>query len=246
MKRFIIIITILISIALLILLINALNSEEEKTSFESEMTKEQQDEITNQIEDVEKNNEVIEDIKKQTGLEADDNLYQVDTEYDGRKVLNIKNNVQFKVAFAGLIKKDKPKLDEVESIINNNYPKRNGIWVEQDSRKKVIELLEDNTESKYKIDEEGYLLVENIDKQNKNDIELQKMIKGNKTIIISVSSSYYEVDTVTGEIVEYPFEKLDYYQAVEKVENENNIIIFITTNTKKKLTNIEILKEVLR
>ncbi len=220
------------------------NKNVTKDTKETNITTEQQANTTELTSQEQK--EIIESIKNETGLQAESSLYEVDTEYDGRKVLNIKASVQYKVAFAGIIKKQKPKMDEVDSIVNNNHPTKNGIWVEEKSRNQILELISTNTNSTYKIDNEGYLYIESKNNQNEYDKSLEELINQNGKMILTISNLYYEVDNVTGEIVEYPFEKLDNYQAYDKIESEENSIIVITTNSMSKLTNKQILDEVLQ
>lgn len=185
----------------------------------------------------------IEQIKKELGYTADSNLYSIDTEYDGRKVLNIKHDLQYMVAFAGLIKTEDLKTSEVEDIFKENYPKQCGIWIENSTREKISELINKSTNSKYIINENGYLKIEEQNKQNENDVILEKLINSNKTIVLTINSYYYEIDNVTGEINKYPFEQLDEYQPLDMIKNENNILIVLSSNKNNKLTEKQILDE---
>lgn len=189
---------------------------------------------------------IINEIKEETGLSADNNLYEVNTEYDGRKVLNIKTDIQYKVAFAGIIKKQKPQMDELDNMLNSNHPIKNGIWVDKNSSEGILKLLSSSANSIYRIDEDGYLTLEEKGQQNENDKIIEKAISSDKKIILTINSLYYEVDNITGEIVEYPFEKLDNYQAFDEIKSDNNSIIVITTNSENKLTNKEIIEEILQ
>lgn len=191
-------------------------------------------------------NASIDEIKKETGLTADSNLYEINTEYDGRKVLNIKASVQYKTAFAGIIKQQLPNINEIDTIAQENYPEKNGIWIEKNSRDIILELLTNNTNSKYEIDEQGYLKIKDKKVQNENDKNIEKWINSNKKIILTKSNMYYQVDEVTGEIVEYPFEQLDPYQTYDQIKSNDNIIIVITSNNNKYLTDKEILQDVLQ
>lgn len=193
-----------------------------------------------------KENASINELKNETGLTADSNLYEVNTEYDGRKVLSIKANVQYKVAFAGIIKGQAPKIDEVDLILQENYPTEKGVWIDKQSRSKFLELIKENTKSEYEISEKGYLTIKNKNEQNENDKGLEKFINSDKHLVITISNMYYEVDSVTGEVVEYPFEQLDAYQTYSQVMSDNNIIFVITSNKNKKLTNKEILEDLLQ
>lgn len=191
-------------------------------------------------------NASIDEIKKETGLTADSNLYEINTEYDGRKVLNIKASVQYKTAFAGIIKQQLPNINEIDTIAQENHPEKNGIWIEKNSRDIILELLTNNTNSEYEIDEQGYLKIKDKKIQNENDKNIEKWINSNKKIILTKSNMYYQVDEVTGEIVEYPFEQLDPYQTYDQIKSNDNIIIVITSNNNKYLTDKEILQDVLQ
>lgn len=191
-------------------------------------------------------NTTIEEIKDRTGVLGDTSLYQIDKEYDGRKVLNIKNEIQYKVAFSGIIQQELPKIEEVDKIMNENHPLKTGIWIERKSQNKFLELLKGNVQSSYNINKEGYLIIESKEEQNENDKKLEELINSNKLILVTISSIYYEVDSETGKIQEYPFEKLDPYKAYDCIVNDNNIIVVITTNLANKLTNEQILKELLQ
>ena len=70
------------------------------------------------------------------------------------------------------------------------------------------------------------------------------MIDSNKIYIIDISGVCYIRDEMTGELVEYPFEKMDPYQVCEPFYSDNNVIIEITTNSAGKLTNQEILSAI--
>lgn len=187
----------------------------------------------------------VDELKKETGLQADSKLYEIKNEYDGRKTLSIKADIQYKVAFAGIIKQQKTTIEEADAIFNEKYPTENGIWINEQSRQDFLELIEENTNSEYEINEKGYLIIKSINEQNENDKLIQKIINSNKKVIISINSIYYEVDIVSGEIVEYPFEKLDNFQAYDKIENDADKIIVITSNSNKMLTNKEIFQELI-
>lgn len=189
------------------------------------------------------NNVSIEEIKNELGYTADSSLYNIDTEYDGRKVLRIKPNIQFMVAFDGIIKPQDLELSKIESIFNENYPKQCGIWIEKNSREHIIEIINKNTKSIYKINNEGYLEIEEKKEQNDLDVVLEKLINSNFTIILSINSFYFEIDNVTGEIVQYPFEQLDNYQPLDMIKSENNVFIVLSSNENNKLTDKQILDE---
>ena len=163
------------------------------------------------------------------GMKADSNLYDITEEYDGRKTLNIKASVLYKVAFAGIIKKDKPTFEEIDSIFEEKYPRNNGVWVSEQSREQFLKLISENTNTIYTIDEYGYLKTQ---ENNKNEIDkkIENLINSDKTIIVDINSIDYDVDTVTGEIVEYPFHQLGDY--VDVISNDNDKIIALSSDKK--------------
>ena len=232
---------------LVILLINNKNNLNENENNKNSYVESGKKHSRTNVNDINYKKEIsINEIKEEQGLIADSKLYQIDTEYDGRKILNIKSDIQYKVAFAGIIKQQIPSIQEIDSILNENYPKQNGVWIEKKDRKKVLELLKGNTNSLYSINESGYLIIENNEQQNDYDKKIEKIINSNKKIILTINSIYFEVDNVTGEIIEYPFEKLDNYQSYDKITHGNDCIIIITTNSKNILTNKKILEELLQ
>lgn len=187
----------------------------------------------------------LSDLKNEYSITGEDSLYEIQTEYDGRKVITVKSNINYKVAFAGLIEKAKPTYTRIDKIFKENHPTKSGVWIEKDSKEKILQVLRNNCNSEYEISEEGYLKIVNKNSQNDNDIKIEKAINGNEKYILSISSSCYMVDAVTGEIIENPYEDLDKYQTYEYFNDDNNMIIFITENSEGKLTENEIFESVL-
>ena len=61
--------------------------------------------------------------------------------------------------------------------------------------------------------------------------KIESLINGQNKYIITITDKYYQLDTVTGEVVEFPFEQLDNYQTFDIVRNtDNSNIICITSN----------------
>lgn len=238
-----IIIILIITIAVVVIVLKSNKTTEEKLqeeNWENPFTELNKNEIQYQ------ENASVDELKKETGLTADSSLYEVNTEYDGRKVLNIKASIQYKVAFSGLIKQQKPELKEADDILQKNHPDKNGIWIEKNSRELILEIIKGNTKSVYEIDSQGYLKIKSKKEQNDNDKKIERWISSDKKIILAKSNIYYQVDEVTGEVTEYPFEQLDPYQTYDQIKSDNNIIIVITSNNKKYLNNNEILQDVLQ
>ncbi len=239
-KNIFICIIILSLICLIILLLNSgyKNDNENNNKYDNEIPK--NDYVTidkNQIsykEDVDVN-----ELKNDYGISADSDIYEIETEYDGRKVLTIKASLKFKVAFSGLIKKEKPQLEKLDEVMQNNYPQKNGIWIENNSRDRIVKMLNKSEilKSVYVINEEGYLEINEKNNQTELDKKIEKAINGNNQIILAVSSICYIVDDVTGEILDYNFENMDKFQTYECFNDTDKKIVFITENNNNQILN---------
>lgn len=208
--------------------------------------------FVNDYSNVDKENEIsyqndvsVGELKNETGLAGDDSIYQIDTEFDGRKVLNIKADIQYKVALAGVLQNDMPNYNDVDNVIQEASLTKNGIWVEESSREKFINLLKTITESEYELSNDGFLNIINKENQNEYDKKIEKIINGEAQYIIQIADKYYELDTVTGEVVEYPYQRLDPYQTYDVVEDSNNRIYFLNTNSDNKISDEDIIKDVI-
>lgn len=191
-------------------------------------------------------NVTVDELKKSRGLTGNSDIYEIVEEFDGRKTLVVKADIKYKVAFAGMMTKDKPEMEELQSIIDSYRPTENGIWVKENTRDKLLEVLNgDKFNSKYSIDNKGYLKIEEKNGQNDLDKKLEKAIKGDKQYILNISSICYIVDDVTGEILDYNFEDLDRYQMYECFYDSDKMIIFISENTRNIYSNEEIIENVI-
>lgn len=190
------------------------------------------------------NTATVDELKEEYGMSGNDDLYDVQTEYDGRQVLKVKATENFKVAFAGLVNGTKNSIENSSEIFENEYPTENGIWIEKNSREKIEKYLNENMKSKYKISEKGYLTISE-KKSSKEDNEIEKIINGNKQYLIEISGTNYYIDALTGEAVDNPFEELDKYQTYAYCQDEDKMVIFITENKSKALQNSEIFESVL-
>lgn len=240
MKIILLIIAIIIFIAIVGIIILKNNSEDKsnKEEWKNDFSEVDKNEINY------KNNTTINELKEEMKMEADSSLYEITQEYDGRKTLNIKKDILYKVAFAGIIKQDKPILEEIDKIFDDNYPKKDGIWVSEQSRDVFLKMINEESSVKYNINNEGYLIVQQ-DSENTSEYDniIKRIINSNRKIIVDINSYDYEVDVVTGEIVEYPFEQLG--DSIDIVPNSNDKIIVLAQNQNKKFTNKEILQNFL-
>ena len=189
-----------------------------------------------------KPNTKVEEIKKDVGATGDDSIYDIVSEYDGRKILTIKPDIQFNIVLAGIIENQKPE-GKPESLrqYDQDFQNKTGIWVEQESRETFLNLLHSTTQNTYSINSDGYLSYDDNSNSNEIDKKIQEIINSNNLYIISMKGTCYVADEISGEIVEYPFEQMDPYQTCEFYEKDNKKIFVTTTNKENKLSSEEIL-----
>lgn len=246
-KRNYIIIGMIILVVVIGIVIYLFVRKDKKVLDNSEQNNTVDNTITNNTEDdivTEEEIEEIENIKNEINATGNNDIYQVEEEYDGRKILQVKPDVQFDVDLAGIIKSSIPKESEITGLLRQ-APNNNGIWISEQSRESFSNLLRNNNIDNFTISEDGYLQIdsnlENSDVINK----LMNMINSDKLYIINMTGIAYERDYISGEIVEYPFEDMDPYQIIESYQKENKIILEITTNKNKQLTEKEILETII-
>ena len=181
----------------------------------------------------------IENMKNEINATGNTDIYYVDEEYDGRKILQVKPDVQFDVDLAGIIKNTIPEENEISELIEK-APTDNGVWISEQSRESFSTLLKNNNINDFTISDDGYLQINN---SENNDManKLINMINSNNLYIINITGIAYERDYISGEITEYPFEDMDPTQAVEPYQKDNKIILEVTTNKMQELTESEIL-----
>lgn len=185
----------------------------------------------------------VEQIKDELGITGNSEIYTIQEEYDGRKVLTIKPEIRYSIALAGIIKNNKPEYSEIDKLLEKE-PSGSGIWINVTSRDKFLKMINLITESEYKINNDGFLMIENTVGANDNDKKLQQIISGNKLFIVDINNKFYTVDDATGEIIEYPFEDMDPYTPLEYLEFENKTILVITTNSHNKQNEKDIISEI--
>ena len=124
---------------------------------------------------------------------------------------NVKNNIfddsiteeEFNLLVAGILS-DEVNNNNLSDILKAK-PEKNGIWIEKNSREKFLAFLNKHTIYTYSVDEEGYLLCDNIMKDNPEldmyekmetevDIEIKNILKKNVLIIIDLNNNYYIYD----------------------------------------------------
>lgn len=250
-KRYITILIIGIVIILIIVSCILINKKDkvsenniENVKQENNIEKNDYNETTIYNATVNATSEEIEEIKNSINAEGNTDIYQVEQESDGRKYLQVKPNVQFYVDLAGIIKKAKPEENELNNLVSQ-APTKNGVWISEQSRKIFSELLQDNNIINIGISDDGYLKINNT---ANNDLEkgLEKMINSDKIYYINMTGIAYQRDYISGQIQEYPFEDMDPEQVLESFEDENKLILELSTNKMNKLTNKEILETIIR
>lgn len=186
----------------------------------------------------------IEDIKQNLGYNnTDASIYEIKKEYDGREVIAIKPNIQYRVAMAGTIKNGKPEFSEIDNLLKQ-APNKRGIWIAKNSRERFLDILQKYTNCDYAINEEGYLVQEQKNNLNEIDKIINIAMNNKKSYSVCINSIAYLVDEVTGNIEEYPFEEIDPEQSFELFETENASLYVITQNTYKKLDYKSIIEDV--
>lgn len=213
-----------------------------KLIFHNYPEKESESNLVNEIDIYDQ--ETIDEIKEEINATADTDMYQIQQEYDGRQILQIKPSIQFETVLAGILKHGQPAESEIQDLLKK-MPTQKGVWITPQSRDTFLTLLKDNAISGYAINEEGYLyrIQQEMDKQEVK--VLTQAIQSNQLYMIDISGFSYTRDDFSGEIVEYPFEKMDPYQVIDSYQEGNVTILEVTTNEKGILTKQEILQDIL-
>lgn len=183
-------------------------------------------------------NNKVEEIKSETGATASDELYEVQQEYDGREILVIKPDIQFKTVLTGILKNGKPTKQDIEQLDLSKFHK--GVWISETSRSKFLQILKKCKVENFEIDDNGYLYKKE-NNSNEFSTKLEDLINLDKLTVIDITGTCYIRDEMTGDIVEYPFKDMDLYQVSERFETQGSTIIIITTNDVEE---IDILKAI--
>ena len=116
-QKVLIIISILIILLIILgIMFHVINLKKNNEKYNNEI-------INNMYIELDKNdiqyqeNVTIEELKEQTSINGNNEIYEIGQEYDGRKVLTVKADIKYKVAFAGIIKKATPKYEELDEIL---------------------------------------------------------------------------------------------------------------------------------
>lgn len=182
----------------------------------------------------------VDKLKEQMGLTASSDIYEISEEFDGRKTLNVKATILYKTAFAGIVNQEKPEIENLDKVFEEKYPSRSGIWISERARDKILKILNENLQTKYSIDNDGYLNIVDKSKQNEKDKKIEQTIKSNKKTILDICDFDYEVDNVSGEIVEYPFSQLG--DIIDIVRDNDDKIVVISESKIKNINGNEIVE----
>lgn len=242
MKKNILIVLLLIIIVVVIVIALIFNSKKENTDQNILQNEIQNNEFVNRMVSTDANE--INAIKNEINATGETDIYQIEEEYDGRKIIQVKPDIQYQVALAGIIKNDIPAEDEINKILEQ-APTNNGIWISESSREKFMTLLNSNNIVDFEITNEGYLKCNKQSNLTEQEKKLKEMAESDKLYVIDMSGKTYQRDYISGDIIEYPFEEMDPYQIMEPYEVEDSIILGVTSNQENKLKNEEILNAII-
>lgn len=240
MKKNILIVLLLV-IVVVIAIVLIFNNKKENSDQNILQNEIQSDEFVNRMVSTDANE--INAIKNEINATGETDIYQIEEEYDGRKIIQVKPNIQYEVALAGILKADIPAEDEINTLLEQ-APNNSGIWISESSREKFMQLLNSNNITSFEIKNDGYLQCNKVASLTEQEEKLKNMTKSDKLYVIDMSGKTYQRDYITGEIIEYPFEDMDPYQVIEPYETENAIILGVTANKENRLSNQEILNTI--
>ena len=237
-----ILIVLLLAIVVVIVIGLIFNNKKENSDQNILQNEIKSDEFMNRIVSTDSNE--INAIKNEINATGQTDIYQIEEEYDGRKIIQVKPDVQYQVALAGIIKNGIPAEDEINTILEQ-APNSSGMWISESSREKFMELLNSNNIVDFEITNEGYLKCNKQENLTEQEEKLKDMAESDKLYVIDVSGKTYQRDYISGEVIEYPFEGMDPYQVLEPYEIENSIILGVTSNKENRLSNKEILDAII-
>ncbi len=249
MKKKSIIIAVVIIIVCVILIISLIEKTKKEENQNRQETMDTLEEEYNQMrQDSEMYHEEanITTLKEEYQMAGEDAIYEIVKEPDGRNILTVNRSLNVKVAFAGMIKNELPKKEEIDTINKQSFPKNTGIYIAPKDQDKIVYDLNHSKYLKntYKINQDGFIEVEKRSKiKTDYDQTIEELIKEDKTYILSINGICYMIDPVTGEIVDNPYNEMDKKQMYEYFEDDNRCIIFMTD--RKDISQDEILIAIL-
>lgn len=241
MKKNIFIVLLLV-IVVVIAIVLIFNNKEENSDQNILQNEIQSDEFANRMVSTDANE--INAIKNEINATGETDIYQIEEEYDGRRIIQVKPDIQYQVALAGIIKNGIPADDEINTLLEQ-APTSSGMWISESSREKFMELLNSNNIVDFEITNEGYLKCNKQENLTEQEEKLKNMAESNKLYVIDMSGKTYQRDYISGEVIEYPFEEMDPYQVIEPYEIDDSIILGVTSNKENRLSNKEILDAII-
>lgn len=241
MKKNIFIVLLLV-IVVVIAIVLIFNNKEENSDQNILQNEIQSDEFANRMVSTDANE--INAIKNEINATGETDIYQIEEEYDGRRIIQVKPDIQYQVALAGIIKNGIPSDDEINTLLEQ-APTSSGMWISESSREKFMELLNSNNIVDFEITNEGYLKCNKQENLTEQEEKLKNMAESNKLYVIDMSGKTYQRDYISGEVIEYPFEEMDPYQVIEPYEIDDSIILGVTSNKENRLSNKEILDAII-
>lgn len=200
------------------------------------ITLKEKNEINNTVNNNQERPKTVEDIKNETGATADEEIYEIQQEYDGREILTIKPDVQYKTVLTGILKNGQPSMQEIEQLDLTQF--HSGVWISEVSRNKFLQILNKCGIKNFGIDYDGYLYKKE-DSSSEYSKKLDNLINSDELTVIDITGTCYIRDEMTGEVVEYPFKDMDLYQINERFDTEGSSIIIITTNDVEEIDILE-------
>ncbi len=242
MKKNILIVVLLV-VVVVIAIILIFNNNTEKNNDQNILQNDiQNNDFMNRMVSTDANE--INAIKNEINATGQTDIYQIEEEYDGRRIIQVKPDVQYQVALAGIIKNGIPAEDEINTLLEQ-APTNSGMWISESSREKFMDLLNSNNISDFEISNDGYLKCNKQDNLTEQEEKLKNMVESDKLYVIDMSGKTYQRDYISGEVIEYPFEEMDPYQVLEPYEVEDSIILGVTSNKDNYLSDIEILEAII-
>ena len=242
MKKNILIVVLLV-VVVVIAIILIFNNNKEKNNDQNILQNDiQNNDFMNRMVSTDANE--INAIKNEINATGQTDIYQIEEEYDGRRIIQVKPDVQYQVALAGIIKNGIPAEDEINTLLEQ-APTNSGMWISESSREKFMDLLNSNNISDFEITNDGYLKCNKQRNLTEQEEKLKNMAESDKLYVIDMSGKTYQRDYISGEVIEYPFEEMDPYQVLEPYEVEDSIILGVTSNKDNYLSDIEILEAII-
>lgn len=241
MKKNILIVLLLV-IVVVIAIVFIFNNKKENSDQNILQNEIKSDEFVNRMVSTDANE--INAIKNEINATGETDIYQIEEEYDGRKIIQVKPDIEYLVALAGIIKNGIPAEDEINTILEQ-APTSSGMWISESSREKFMELLNSNNIVDFEITNEGYLKCNKQENLTEQEEKLKNLAESNKLYVIDMSGKTYQRDYISGEVIEYPFEEMDPYQVLEPYEIDDSIILGVTSNKENRLSNKEILDAII-